>query len=75
MPTVVFGRVIREHSVPGMQYYFPDGCVKWHVEGSSKAFEHVTPYDDGDDNHWGIPCIFTIPDNFDYSKCLYCNLE
>jgi hypothetical protein len=72
MPTVVFGRVIRENSVPGMQYYFPDGWVKWHVEGSSKTFEHVTPYaveeqELGEDK-WGTPCIFTIPDNFDYSK-------
>lgn len=68
IPTVVFGRVIKENSVPGMQYYFPDGWVKWHVEGSSEGYEHVTPYGDGDDSHWGIPCIFTIPENFDYSK-------
>ena len=31
MPTVVFGRVIKEHSVPGMQYYFSDGRVKYSV--------------------------------------------
>ena len=69
MPTVVFGRVIKPNSVPGMQYYFPDGWVKWHVEDSSKTFEHVTPYaDPNSPDLWGTPCIFTIPDNFDYSK-------
>ena len=67
IPTVVFGRVIKENSVPGMQYYFPDGRVKWHVEGNN--FEYVTPYTNPNDSDlWGIPCIFTIPDNFDYSK-------
>ena len=66
MPTVVFGRVIKPNSVPGMQYYFPDGWVKWHVKGSSEGYEHVTPY--GEYGKWGTPCIFTIPDNFDYSK-------
>lgn len=66
MPTVVFGRVIRENSVPGMQYYFPDGRVKWHVEDSGEPYEYVTPY--GNVHEWGTPCIFTIPDNFEYSK-------
>lgn len=69
MPTVVFGRVIKPNSVPGMQYYFPDGRVKWHVDGSTNNFEYVTPYTDPiNPDAWGIPCIFTIPNNFDYSK-------
>lgn len=71
MPTIVFGRVIRENSVPGMQYYFPDGKVKWHEEDSETPYVFVKPYpesEEDEDVHWGTPCIFTIPEDFDYSR-------
>ena len=69
MPTVVFGRVIRENSVPGMQYYFQDGMVKYKDEKQDVGYSYVKPYP----NHsgggsWGIACIFTVPENLDFSK-------
>lgn len=71
MPTVVFGRVIRENSVPGMQYYFSDGRVKWRDNNQQIGYSYVKPFpkNEDDDNYkWGIPCIFTVPDNFDFSR-------
>lgn len=75
MPTVVFGRVIREHSVPGMQYYFSDGRVKYKVntKGGYGGWEMTIPFID--EKHTGdagnprqLPCIFTVPENLDFSR-------
>ena len=49
LPCVVFGRVIREHSVPGMQYYFSDGRVKFKKSGfdtmsNSGGWDAVIPF-------------------------------
>lgn len=69
MPTVVFGRVIREHSVPGMQYYFADGMVKYKDEEQDVGYSYVKPYPIHENERgWGIACIFTVPENLDFSK-------
>ena len=68
MPTVVFGRRLREQSIPGMQYYFSDGRVKWKNGGDS--FVKPFPKDGYDETarQWGVPCIFTVPEDYDWSK-------
>ena len=69
MPTVVFGRVIRENSVPGMQYYFQDGMVKYKAEEQDVGYSYVKPYPIHENERvWGIACIFTVPENLDFSK-------
>lgn len=69
MPTVVFGRVIKPNSVPGMQYYFPDGRVKWKDGDGGTGYSYVKPFPkDGEEKHWGDPCIFTVPENLDFNK-------
>jgi hypothetical protein len=69
MPTVVFGRVIRPNSVPGMQYYFQDGMVKYKDEEHDVGYSYVKPYPINENEMvWGIACIFTVPENLDFSK-------
>ena len=65
MPTVVFGRVIREHSVPGMQYYFSDGRVKY-KDNKSVGFSYTEPCINKYDEI--VPCIFTVPEDLDFSR-------
>ena len=64
-PTVVFGRVIREHSVPGMMYYFADGQVKYLVH-QGKGYLATIPIVDRDDE--ALPCIFTVPEDLDFAR-------
>jgi hypothetical protein len=75
LPTVVFGRVIRPNSVPGMQYYFSDGRVKYKVDtlGGYGGWEMTIPFID--EEHTGdagnprqLPCIFTVPEDLDFSR-------
>ena len=75
MPTVVFGRVIKPNSVPGMQYYFSDGRVKYKVntEGGYGGWEMTIPFIDeehtgGAGNPRQLPCIFTVPEDLDFSR-------
>lgn len=65
LPTVVFGRTVKEHSVPGTQYYFADGKVKF-LTGSGVGFDLTEPCHD----KYGeiVPCIFTVPEDLDFSR-------
>jgi len=62
MPTVVFGRVIREHSVPGMQYYFSDGRVKFQ-DGDKGKRDNMS-----NGGGWDAVIPFTKPKEFSAIK-------
>ena len=66
IPTVVFGRVIRPNSVPGMMYWFGDGVLKKLSENTEYGYE-VCGFNGGE-NIFGYPIIFTVPEDFDFSK-------
>lgn len=68
MPTVVFGRRLKKNSVPGMQYYFRDGRVKWQDGGDDFVKPFLRNHDDISTRKWGIPCIFTVPEDYDWNK-------
>ena len=69
LPTVVFGRVIKPNSVPGMMYYFPDGVVKRKIlEGEEGNKNGYIPCSGGEGKpNFEGGAIFTIPENFNFS--------
>ena len=75
LPTVVFGRVIREHSVPGMQYYFSDGIVKFKKDGQDTMSKNggwdgveIKYPKIHEERLKSFPCIFTVPEDLDFSR-------